>query len=710
MTTEEQDLSIEDLKIFSDRIKKTKNANNDFIACLNSETHMLKDTLDKLNTNDGEYILQVLLKFDLNTIDIYRVGRLLSILDNVPQNYLNKYRTYFFDTHIIKELPTKLIAPEPEFGKVLDKDVILEFNKSLKEWGIETDNIIEWNRKIEIITENLNDNITIDLYGDITLDTINLPFVYFKFLNTDIDEIENFIHELRNCQLSIIKKIKTVEIVDIKDKLPSFLKSANEVRVFFTIIEEVEELHGCSDYIGSVYEKYIIKNDTMKKDGGEWGMFNQRKDNLDNPQVGSFSIQTAMNNIVNTPTLNSGDIEEEDSEFYSEDYEVSLSDCIYSTIKLEDGIVAFSIIPSDFYEEYKTILVNPNMFIEGISDNKKWRKHDIYFRYLGTVDEAKEYLDDNDCSSNIELYNSINDVDVVEYPFTELQDTEKEDEDYSHTIKIFTTPTNFYLVNGYLDEMIRENKSHNYNLTHLDFLIDEKNVNIHFDNGVQIFKTNGYLTILDEQEFQNFYKEIEITHQAVDIIKINDYVGELTVQLFRGSENVTKSLSDFIEDSNDCNNITSDDFDKVYLFLNTERFEYIKSDNNYIIGSGFLKDNIILDEPKDIINVVSSTVNTTSFDIDNIKFYRTEKEHNSFGFVKNGIDFGTVSTHEILQNLNKILPKFYYLCNMGDRCESIRLLYKVDNQTVIFSELELVLNSIGIFEDLEFSKKYEKYC
>ena len=427
MTTEEQDLSIEDLKLFSDRIKKTKNANNDFIACLNSETHMLKDTLDKLNTNDGEYILQVLLKFDLNTIDIYRVGRLLSILDNVPQNFLNKYRTYFFETHFIKELPINLIAPEPEFGKVLDKDVILEFNKSLKEWRIETDNIIEWNRKIEIITENLNDNITIDLYGDITLDTTNLPFIYFKFLNTDIDEIENFIHELRNCQLSIIKKINTVEIVDIKDKLPSFLKFANEVRVFFTTIEEAEELHSCSDYIGSVYEKYIIKNDTMKKDGGEWGMFNQRKDNLDNPQVGSFSIQTAMNNIVNTPTLNSGDIEEEDSKFYSEDYEVSLSDCIYSTIKLEDGVVVFSIIPSDFYEEYKTILVNPNMFIEGISDNKKWRKQDIYFRFLGTVDDAKEYLDGIGSVYSEELSNIL------------------KNDDYIHVIETYTEPTTFYI-------------------------------------------------------------------------------------------------------------------------------------------------------------------------------------------------------------------------------------------------------------------------
>lgn len=398
-----------DLKKFAENAKKIKNVKIDFVNCLNAEIYQLEEGIKNLfGNNEQLYIFNELSKLDINTITVSKIGRLQTILKYVSQEYLKKYMDNFLATNSLQELPE---APKrPEVGS--DKTLIEEFNTSVRLWKEETAKIKEWNTKFSTLTEYLNSIVTVDLYGDITINVDNLPYVYFKFFNTDIDEIEVFMQELKTCPAPPVKNIKTIRIEDISAKLPDFLKSANEVRVYFDTEAEAEELHGSKDYVEGVYEKYVIKNDTMKKDGGEWGMYNQRKDNLGAPVVGGFSL-SSMSNPVN---LNSGDDEEEESEFYKKDYEVNLSDCYFANTT-HNGEKVYAIVPKDFWEELGTLLVNPNMFIVGISDNRKWRKEDIYFKSYSTDVDAEDYLDDNAEYSD-ELY---------QYMASEEYEDEKED-------------------------------------------------------------------------------------------------------------------------------------------------------------------------------------------------------------------------------------------------------------------------------------------
>jgi hypothetical protein len=374
-----------DLKKFAENAKKIRKVKEDFDKCLNAEIVELELGIKTLfNENEQLHIYNQLTKLDLNSISVPKVGRLQTILDFVAQEYLDKYRNHFLTNNARKEFPE---APKRPEGT--DKTVIKEFNDTVQAWQKEVKQIKDWNTKYNTLTEYLDSIITVDLYGDTTLNVTALPYVYFKFMNTDIDEIEVFIQELKTCPAPPVKKIKSIKIEDIKDKLPAFVKSAKEVRVYFDTIQDAEELHGSADYVGGVYEKYVIKNDLMKKDGGEWGIFNKRKDNLANPVVGGFSLVSAPSPV----NLNSGQGYAPDEDFYNEDYEVSLTDCYYAEAEIS-GDDIFAIVPKAFWDKYKTILVNKKMTITGISDNSKFTRKEIYFMYMGDVTEGSNYISD----------------------------------------------------------------------------------------------------------------------------------------------------------------------------------------------------------------------------------------------------------------------------------------------------------------------------
>ncbi len=375
-----------DLSKFLENSKKIKKTKEDFKRCFNSEIYELDANIKKLYENEHKFILKELNLLDLNSISVPQVGRLGTILNYLNQEYLDNYRQHIKNNYSLKEYPVAPIAPE-----IADKKSIEEFNKKVKTWKDECKIISEYNSKYKNVLEWLDTNIILDMYGDENLDITDLPYIYFKFLNTDIDEIEVFIQELKSCPAEPVKNIKRVTIEDISYKLPSFLKSANEVRVYFLNMEHATDLNNSKDYVEGVYEKYVIKNDTMKKDGGEWGMFNERKDNLNQPVINNFSF----NNLPTPTNLNGGDDEMVEIDFYASDYTVDISDCIYAEIEVENKSL-FAIVPKDYWNEYNTILVNNKMIIHGISDNKEWYKKDIYFTtYDEKCDYAKEYLSDN---------------------------------------------------------------------------------------------------------------------------------------------------------------------------------------------------------------------------------------------------------------------------------------------------------------------------
>ncbi len=387
-----------DFKKFAENARKIKKVKIDFEYALNAEIFELEGAIKKLfSENEQIHIFNEISKLDINTISVPKIGRFETILNYVSQEYLNKYKINFISNNSLKELVEPPVRPEDK-----TKEVIEKFNKELKEWQLENNKIKDWNTKYSTLTEFLEVNDRVDLYGDTTLNVSNMPYIYFKFFNTDIDEIEVFIQELKTCPAPPVKNIKSVKIEDISSLLPTFLKSANEVRVYLNTDAEAEELHGSKDYVEGVYEKYVIKNDTMRKDGGEWGLYNQRKGNLTSPVLGNFSL----NNLTTPVNLNSGDIEEEEEDdFHKDDYEVALSECYYSKVENNEGDILYAIVPKDFWDIHECVLINKNMFISGISDNKKWRKSDIYFKFLGYESDANEYLEaESDYSEELNNY------------------------------------------------------------------------------------------------------------------------------------------------------------------------------------------------------------------------------------------------------------------------------------------------------------------
>jgi hypothetical protein len=389
----------DNLQKFAENNKKKKKVKEDFHQALTTDIILLESSLKRLiSENDDNFIFNELKNVNLDDLPFPLIGRIQTILNYLPQNILHLYRTTVITKDLLKEYPTKPEKPDTNV-----KEKIKEYNETVKKYNIDVKKISDWNIKINTLMEYLDSVITVDLYGDLTFDISDKPYVYFKFLNTGIDEIEIFMLDLKNCPAPPIKKIKAIHIEDISGLLPSFLKSANEVRVYFETLTEAEEFHNSKDYVEAVYEKYLIKNDTMASDGGEWGMFNKRKTNLATPVMAPFS----MNTLPTPVNLNSGEDEQEKESFYDDDYEANLSDCYYAKNDLIDRI--YSIVPKDFFDKYGSVLVNPDMFIVGISDNKKWRKYeDIYFRYLGDETEADEELE-NTSEYSEELYEYMND-------------------------------------------------------------------------------------------------------------------------------------------------------------------------------------------------------------------------------------------------------------------------------------------------------------
>ncbi len=403
------DISNDSLQKFKENVQKAKKAKEDLAKFMEemNDISRVKDAFFK--ENEEVFILKALMDLDLEKVAFPRFARIQLALGYSSQSGIVKYSNHLKERYQKKTPPEKPVRPER-----VTKESIKDYSAEVAIWNKEAKVMFDWNQKLHAITEYVDSINFTGIYGDETVDATNLPFVYFKFLNTDKDEIDIFLQELKNCPVQVVTKIICARIEDITDKLPGFIQSGKEVRIHFNSKQEVDELLGSVDHIGSVYEKYVIKNRTMKMDGGEWGSSEKRKENLQNPTVPNFGF-----GISAPVTLNSGDEYEEDPKFHEKDYKVNVSDCYWGLFEQEDADTLFAIVPKEFWDNYKSLLYNPNMEIEGISDDKKWKADSLYFKYFGNLSDGKsallslgaEFLDLEDYFNNTSIDDDENDDD-----------------------------------------------------------------------------------------------------------------------------------------------------------------------------------------------------------------------------------------------------------------------------------------------------------
>lgn len=342
-----------DFKKFSENSKKTTKIKKDFSDFLSADITKLADAKKRLLENEQKFIYSELEKLDLEVLTVSIIGRLETMLVYVSQEYLDKYRKFIKSKWDFKKYPEQ---PEKPFSK--EKEDAQKWSESVRVWKEDVKKVKDWNTKFHTLTEYLDSIITIDLYGDVNFNVDTKPYIYFKFFNTDVDEIEVFIQELKTCPTPPVKKIKRVLIEDISGKVPDFVKSAKEVRVYFETEEDASELKNSESYVEGVYEKFVIKNDLMRKDGGEWGLWNERKENLNNPVIGDFSLDELPEPL----NLNSGDDEEVDDEDLELDEEddtefigEKASDYYWALQLHSDGIFDIIITPKKYFDKFDNI-------------------------------------------------------------------------------------------------------------------------------------------------------------------------------------------------------------------------------------------------------------------------------------------------------------------------------------------------------------------
>jgi hypothetical protein len=378
------------LKI-KENLNKLKKTGEDLTAYL-KESINIEMVRSQLLENSSERIVYKLKELDYKVLDRKDFSKIVLLMRYLDQNDLDEYRTYFKETYNTEELQER-----PEKPEDVSKESISKYNEELKLWNKSIDKTKEWNRNYKFIIDSLNDTITLDLYGDITLNSADLTSVYFKFYETNVSDMEVFIQEIRNSPSESVQNIKKVTIVDISSQVPNEISSAHEVSFYFEDGEEATLFRENESVAYGVYEKFIIRNDTMKKVGGEWGLDFERKQNFSasNPFANPTSVPT--HNVKSDNSISTMDI-------FEDDYEVSIEDCIYSEKVHEDGSMVFVIQPSEFFEEFETILTNPKLVINGITDDNNWdKREDGSYSYRKGYSKALEFLEENSQGYNEKL-------------------------------------------------------------------------------------------------------------------------------------------------------------------------------------------------------------------------------------------------------------------------------------------------------------------
>lgn len=365
-----------------ENLSKLKKAGEDLVSYLN-EPIQVEHSRSVLLENSSERVIYKLKELKYEELSRQDFSKIVLLLRYLDQYDLDEYRAFFKDTYSVKEFNEK-----PEKPEDVSRESITAYNKELQDWNKKIDEIKEWNRHYKFLVDSLDDVITIELYGDTTLDVSYLSSVYFKFYETNINDIEVFIQEIRTSPSEAVQNIKRVKVDDVSASVPKEITSAHEVLFYFQNDDDADLFRKNEDVVYGVYEKFIIRNDTMKKIGGEWGLDSERKNN--------FQSATPFANPTSVPTHN---VKKDDSistmDIFEDSYTVDISECIYSEKFYDDGSVVFVIQPEEFFNEFETILYNPKLTITGITDDKNWdKKLDGSFHYRLGYSDALEHLEE----------------------------------------------------------------------------------------------------------------------------------------------------------------------------------------------------------------------------------------------------------------------------------------------------------------------------
>jgi hypothetical protein len=395
-----------------ENLNKLKKAGNDLMSYL-QEPIQVEHSRNVLLENTSESVIYKLKELKYEELSRQEFSKIVLLLRYLDQYDLDEYRTFFQETYSVKELGETPTKPED-----VTKESITAYNEELKTWNKKIDNIKEWNRHYKFLVDSLNDVITIELYGDTTLDVSYLSSVYFKFYETNINDIEVFIQEIRTSPSEAVQNIKRVKIDDISASVPNEISSAHEVLFYFQNDEDSDLFRKNEDVVYGVYEKFIIRNDTMKKVGGEWGLDSERKNNFQStsPFANPSTIPTSK--VKTDTSISTMDI-------FEDTYTVDISECVYSEKVYDDGNMVFVIQPKEFFEEFETILYNPKLTITGITDEKSWdKKDDGSFHCRNGYSDALEYLEENSAGFSDKL------DDIVRQVEESVIETMTEDEIY----------------------------------------------------------------------------------------------------------------------------------------------------------------------------------------------------------------------------------------------------------------------------------------
>jgi len=395
-----------------ENLNKLKKTGEDLVSYLN-EPIQVEQSRSTLLENSSESIIYKLKELKYEELTRQEFSKVVLLLRYLDQYDLDEYRAFFVDSYGIKEFGEK-----PEKPEDISKESITAYNKELQEWNKKIDVIKEWNRHYKFLVDSLNDVITIELYGDTTLDVSYLSSVYFKFYETNLSDIEVFIQEIRTSPSEAVQNIKRVKVDDVSASVPKEISSAHEILFYFQNDEDADLFRKNEDVVYGVYEKFIIRNDTMKKIGGEWGLDSERKNN--------FQSATPFANPTSMPTHQTKtDTSISTMEIFEDSYTVEISECIYSEKVYDDGSMVFVIQPEDFFNEFETILYNPKLSIKGITDDKNWdKKLDGSFHYRLGYSDALEYLEENSAGFSDKL------DDIVRQIEESVIETMTEDEIY----------------------------------------------------------------------------------------------------------------------------------------------------------------------------------------------------------------------------------------------------------------------------------------
>jgi hypothetical protein len=330
-------------------------------------------------------------RVDLETFKKRNISRITQSLSRLGENYIIKYRNLINEKYDVKEIPEPPKADQENQLKLSPKErkqLVKEFNFKVKEYRKEVEEIEEWNLMITVLQEYFRDNIKEDLYGDTTLDVSSLPYVYFRMYNTDLNDIEVFIQNLRKCSAEGVNDILRINIEDVMGMIPDniLIQDAKEVQVYFENPDKAITFGKISgEIVESVYQQFVLRIEYMRKYGADWGLWNEKKESLGAGNVGSIQNQN-----INPLQFSGGGEQEEYFDWFSDELEYSLRECYFKPDKENN---CFYIVPKEFYDDYKSLLDNKHLGLFELSNDWSNTGSSIFY-YSGDFNEGLEILEE----------------------------------------------------------------------------------------------------------------------------------------------------------------------------------------------------------------------------------------------------------------------------------------------------------------------------